>query len=128
MALVTMEGTRARRSDDELPRTPAARQALEVLVKARLLVARDTGEGASYEVAHEAPVEDHALPRKLLQEELACFSDELAVAQEALGRAEPHEEGTGFADRRGDERHPPGLAHADAARQPRLLTRSPATG
>lgn len=68
MALVTMEGTRARRSDDELPRTPAARQALEVLVKARLLVARDTGEGASYEVAHEALLKGWDSLRKWLED------------------------------------------------------------
>ncbi len=68
MALVTVEGTRARRSDDELVRTPAARPALDALVKARLLVARDTGEGVSYEVAHEALLKGWAALRKWLDE------------------------------------------------------------
>jgi serine/threonine protein kinase/formylglycine-generating enzyme required for sulfatase activity len=68
MALVTVEGTRARRSDDELVRTPSARPALDALVKARLLVARDTGEGVSYEVAHEALLKGWAALRKWLDE------------------------------------------------------------
>ncbi len=96
MALVTMEGTRARKSDEELPRTPAARQALEALVKARLLVARDTGEGASYEVAHEALLkgweslrkwlEDHA-ERRAAKQRLATAATEwarLGKTREAL--------------------------------------------
>ena len=96
MALVTMEGTRARRSDEELPRTPAARQALEVLVKARLLVARDTGEGATYEVAHEALLkgwdslrrwlEDHA-ERRAAKQRLETAATEwarLGKSREAL--------------------------------------------
>ncbi len=68
MALVTVEGTRARRSDDELVRAASARPALDALVKARLLVARDTGEGVSYEVAHEALLKGWAALRKWLDE------------------------------------------------------------
>ncbi len=68
MALVTVEGTRARRSHDELVRTAAAQPALDALVKARLLVARDTGEGVSYEVAHEALLKGWAALRKWLDE------------------------------------------------------------
>lgn len=68
MALVTVEGTRARRSHDELVRSPAAAPALDALVKARLLVARDTGEGVSYEVAHEALLKGWAALRKWLDE------------------------------------------------------------
>ncbi len=55
MSLVTLERTRARRTDEELTRSDvAARPALDALVRGRLLVARDTAEGAAYEVAHEA--------------------------------------------------------------------------
>ena len=68
MALVTMEGTRARRSDEELARTPAAEQALQVLVQARLLVARDSGDGATYEVAHEALLKGWDSLRRWLEE------------------------------------------------------------
>ena len=68
MALVTMEGTRARRSDEEIARSPAARQALEALVRARLVVARDTGDGAAYEVAHEALLKGWDALRKWLEE------------------------------------------------------------
>ena len=68
MALVTVEGTRARRSHDELVRAPVAGPALDALVKARLLVARDTGEGVSYEVAHEALLKGWAALRKWLDE------------------------------------------------------------
>ncbi|MBL9006592.1 MAG: SUMF1/EgtB/PvdO family nonheme iron enzyme [Myxococcales bacterium] len=68
MALVTVEGTRARRSHDELVRTPVAAPALDALVKARLLVARDTGEGVSYEVAHEALLKGWEALRKWLDE------------------------------------------------------------
>ena len=68
MALVTMEGTRARRSDQELVRSAAAKHALEALIKARLLVARDTGEGVSYEVAHEALLKGWTALRRWLDE------------------------------------------------------------
>src|SRR5262249_34032853 len=61
-------GTRARRSDQELVRGDAAKHALEALVKARLLVARDTGEGVSYEVAHEALLKGWAALRRWLDE------------------------------------------------------------
>ena len=43
MSLVTIEGTRARRSEEELINAdPSAKVALEALVQGRLLVARDT--------------------------------------------------------------------------------------
>jgi serine/threonine protein kinase/formylglycine-generating enzyme required for sulfatase activity len=53
--LVTPEGTRARRREDELVGDAAgARAALESLVRGRLVVARESPEGAAYEIAHEA--------------------------------------------------------------------------
>jgi formylglycine-generating enzyme required for sulfatase activity len=60
LSLVTAEGTRARRSGDQLCGAPGAdppaRAALEALVRGRLVVARGgaDGEGGAYEVAHEA--------------------------------------------------------------------------
>ena len=69
MNLVTLEGTRARRLEEELVRSgAAARGALEALVRGRLLVARDTPEGAAYEVAHEALIKGWDTLRKWLEE------------------------------------------------------------
>ncbi len=68
MSLVTLDGTRARRSDQEISRSEAGKQALETLIKARLLVARDTGDGVSYEVAHEALLKGWAALRRWLDE------------------------------------------------------------
>jgi serine/threonine protein kinase/formylglycine-generating enzyme required for sulfatase activity len=69
LALVTLEGTRARRTEAEVAGgEPAARVALETLVKGRLLVARDTPEGAAYEVAHEALIKGWDTLRRWLEE------------------------------------------------------------
>jgi serine/threonine protein kinase/formylglycine-generating enzyme required for sulfatase activity len=55
LALVTLEGTRARRTEEELAGSDAAANAaLKALLRGRLLVARDTAGGVAYEVAHEA--------------------------------------------------------------------------
>ncbi|MBJ6760294.1 SUMF1/EgtB/PvdO family nonheme iron enzyme [Myxococcaceae bacterium JPH2] len=55
LRLVTADGTRARKTDRELVgNDPRYRAALEALVQARLLVAREAEEGTAYEVAHEA--------------------------------------------------------------------------
>jgi len=57
LRLITADGTRARKTDRELVGAdPRYRAALEALVRARLLVAREAEEGTSYEVAHEALV------------------------------------------------------------------------
>ena len=69
IALVTMEGTRARRSEEELVReNPNAKVALEALVRGRLLVARDTPEGPAYDVAHEALIRGWDSLRHWLEE------------------------------------------------------------
>ncbi len=69
LALVTLEGTRARRTEAEVVGSDAgARSALEALVKGRLLVARDTPEGAAYEVAHEALIKGWDTLRRWLEE------------------------------------------------------------
>ena len=78
IALVTLEGTRARRTEAEVVRgDDAARMALEALVKGRLLVARDTPDGAAYEVAHEALIKGWDTLRRWLEE----FSESRAARQ-----------------------------------------------
>ena len=70
MSLVTLEGTRARRAEEDLLRDrPAAREALDVLVRGRLLVAMDTAEGPSYEVAHEALIRGWQALREWLEQD-----------------------------------------------------------
>ena len=55
MRLVTVDGTRARRSEVELlGHEPASRAALEALIQARLVVARRSEEGTTFDIAHEA--------------------------------------------------------------------------
>jgi serine/threonine protein kinase/formylglycine-generating enzyme required for sulfatase activity len=56
LRLVTVEHTRARRLEDELIASPHARSALDALVRGRLVVAVETAEGTTYEIAHEALV------------------------------------------------------------------------
>nr|WP_275583685.1 serine/threonine-protein kinase [Archangium primigenium] len=54
LRLITPEGTRARKTDDELVGAdPRQRAVLEALVRARLLVAREVEGGTSYALAHE---------------------------------------------------------------------------
>lgn len=54
LRLVTAEGTRAHRSDEELGADDATtRKAIDALVAGRLVVARDTPDGAGYQLAHE---------------------------------------------------------------------------
>ena len=59
LRLITVEGTRARRSEAELltdnsDNRSAERAALEALVRGRLVVAKQDQDGAMYEIAHEA--------------------------------------------------------------------------
>ncbi len=69
MALVTLEGTRNRRTLDELIlQDPAAPPALEALVKGRLIVGRESPDGALYEVAHEALIKGWRTLAKWLEE------------------------------------------------------------
>ncbi len=76
LALVTLEGTRARRNQEELLRRgPAARDVLEALVRSRLLVVRQTAEGPIYEVAHEALIRGWGTLRRWLEE----YQESLAV-------------------------------------------------
>jgi len=60
LRLVTVDRTRARRHEDELVTSPQARAALDALVRGRLVVAGDSVDGATYEIAHEALLEGWA--------------------------------------------------------------------
>jgi serine/threonine protein kinase len=93
MRLVTLEGTRARRTEEELiANDRAAKAALEALVRGRLLSAREVEGGTSYEVAHEALLHGWST----LRDWLDAQADSRAVRQrletaaaewERLGRA-----------------------------------------
>jgi serine/threonine protein kinase/formylglycine-generating enzyme required for sulfatase activity len=68
--LVTLEGTRARRSEDELTGGQAvARAALDALVASRLVVVHEAEEGSLYEVAHEALLQGWRTLRSWLHED-----------------------------------------------------------
>jgi len=70
LRLVTDDGTRARRTSDELTGGDARhRAALEALIRGRLLVAREVDGSTTYEVAHEALLSGWArLARWITQE------------------------------------------------------------
>jgi eukaryotic-like serine/threonine-protein kinase len=70
LSLVTVEGTRARREEDELlAESASTSKVLEALVRARLVVV-DAGErGPAYEVAHEALLSGWPALRAWLDEE-----------------------------------------------------------
>jgi serine/threonine protein kinase/formylglycine-generating enzyme required for sulfatase activity len=68
--LVTEQRTRARRPEGELVGgDPAARPALEALVRGRLLAAREIEGATTYELAHEALLTGWAALRRLVDEE-----------------------------------------------------------
>jgi formylglycine-generating enzyme required for sulfatase activity len=69
LKLVTLEGTRARRTESELTTDEPARGALDALVRGRLLVAREAEDGAAYEVTHEALLGGWTRLRAWLEEE-----------------------------------------------------------
>jgi formylglycine-generating enzyme required for sulfatase activity len=95
LRLVTAEGTRARRTEDELltdgPGRRAERAALEVLVRGRVVVANDAQHGA-YEIAHEALLTSWSTLQDWLQRGAADHAVRLRVEQaaaewERMGRA-----------------------------------------
>ncbi|AKT41074.1 protein kinase domain-containing protein [Chondromyces crocatus] len=70
LALVTLEGTRAKRSEAELfAGDPSAREALEALVRGRLLVMQQSDEGTTIEIAHEALLRGWGTLRRWLDEQ-----------------------------------------------------------
>ncbi|MFL5358102.1 protein kinase domain-containing protein [Archangium sp.] len=92
MRLVTVDGTRARRSEAELlGQDPASRAALEALIHARLVVARHAEEGASFDIAHEALLTGWATLAQWLAEanearQLHARLERAAAEWERMGR------------------------------------------
>jgi serine/threonine protein kinase/formylglycine-generating enzyme required for sulfatase activity len=86
LRLVTAGGTRARRSEAELlsegPQREAERAALEVLVRGRIVVARDA-QHAAYELAHEALLVSWSTLQGWLQPGAADRAVRLRVEQAA---------------------------------------------
>ena len=82
--LVTGEGLRVRRGESDLcpPEMPAARVALEALLRGRLLVARVVDGASVYELAHESLVSGWGTLRAWLAE-----SREARVLQQRLDQA-----------------------------------------
>ncbi len=69
LRLVTLEGTRARRSGEELLADARCRPVLDALVRGRLLVAQDAEQGGAFELAHEVLVQGWGTLRGWLLEE-----------------------------------------------------------
>ena len=92
-ALVSPQGTPVRRREDEIVAgDPAARTALNGLVRGRLLVVRDAEQGATYELAHQALLRGWATLRRWIDEQAdsRVVRQRLAAASmewERLGRA-----------------------------------------
>ncbi len=92
MRLVTVDDTRAVRTEEELVAgSPAAEAALKALVKARLVVVREIADHAVFEIAHEALLGGWATLGQWLEEEREVRAIrhrlELAVSEwERLGR------------------------------------------
>ena len=92
MRLVTVDDTRAVRTEEELVAgSPAAEAALKALVKARLVVVREIADHAVFEIAHEALLGGWATLGQWLEEEREARAVrhrlELAVSEwERLGR------------------------------------------
>jgi eukaryotic-like serine/threonine-protein kinase len=86
LRLVTAEGTRARRAEDELltdgAQHSAERTALEVLVRGRVVVANNAQHGA-YEIAHEALLVSWSTLQGWLQRDAADHAVRLRVEQVA---------------------------------------------
>ncbi|WP_395849828.1 protein kinase [Cystobacter fuscus] len=67
--LITAEGTRGARSEEELTTSPEARTALRALAEGRLVHARTVEKRASYEIAHEALIASWTTLRHWLDED-----------------------------------------------------------
>ncbi len=92
MRLVTVDGTRARRSEAELlGQDPASRAALEALIRARLVMARRSEEGTTFDIAHEALLSGWPMLAQWLAEanearQLHARLEQAAAEWERMGR------------------------------------------
>jgi formylglycine-generating enzyme required for sulfatase activity len=92
--LITAEGTRIERSEEELAvGSEEARAVLRLLVEGRLLHARRVQGQASYEIAHEALIENWGTLREWLEEDVGQRAlrqrmEAAATEWERLGHAE----------------------------------------
>ncbi|UQA63512.1 SUMF1/EgtB/PvdO family nonheme iron enzyme [Polyangium aurulentum] len=78
--LVSIEGTRAYRTEIEIVQShPGAKQALDALVRGRLLVAHEWEDSAIYEIAHEALLKGWDTLRRWLDAE-----DEARIVEQRL--------------------------------------------
>ncbi|MCA9693578.1 MAG: SUMF1/EgtB/PvdO family nonheme iron enzyme [Myxococcales bacterium] len=69
MRLVTIDDTRASLTEEELVHDDDARQALEAMVRGRILGVRETDEGVIYEIVHEALINGWGTLRRWLDDE-----------------------------------------------------------
>jgi formylglycine-generating enzyme required for sulfatase activity len=91
--LVTLEGTRAHRDHEELTAGNArALEALEALIRGRLLVAQVTPQGSHFEVSHEALIGGWPTLKRWLEED-----KELRSVRQRLGSAAAEWERLGHA-------------------------------
>lgn len=93
MRLVTLDGTRARRTEGELTGAhPVARAALDALVRGRIVVAHESGGESVFEVAHEVLLQGWTTLRNWLvaDQDQRLLVDRLGIAAaewDRLGRA-----------------------------------------
>lgn len=95
LSLLTHEGTQQRRTFEELTQgNQSSREALEQLVQGRLVVARETADGANYELAHEALIKGWVTLRAWLdrQGERRAAYQRLALAAREWRRLERTQE------------------------------------
>ncbi len=82
LGLITADGTRARRSEAEIAADAQTRAAVEALVRARLVIAREGEDGTAYEIAHETLIASWPALRGWLHQDA-----DRRVVEERLTRA-----------------------------------------
>ncbi len=82
LGLITADGTRARRSEAEIAGNAETRAAVEALVRARLVIAREGEDGTAYEIAHETMIASWPALRGWLHQDA-----DRRVVEERLTRA-----------------------------------------
>ncbi len=83
LSLITSDRTRARRSEAEVAGTPETRAAVEALVRARLVVAREDEGSTAYEIAHETMIDGWPTLRAWLHQDADGRVIEARIAKAA---------------------------------------------